>query len=417
MMPGFLNPVVATGAGVLACNGIGREAFWRALREGKSGINTVDRFDVEPYPCKIAGQLWDFDPNDFLVRSDVKRWHRATHQALAAAQLAVDDAGLTTAGYEPERIAVGVGTSVGSLDEMYEEHKRTFEEKGWNKMDKLASSATSGHASTANVSARFGFRGPAITIASGCATGLDMLAWGRRQIQSGLADAAVIGATEAPLNPLLFGGTCKLGIMSQCNDAPAEAMRPFDKSSDGLVLAEAAVVLVLERADRAVARGSRILGEVAGTGGSSEGHNPVILEKDGTALARAMLLAMRDAGMTAADVDCAHCHGVSLPMYDRCETQAYKKALGAHAYRVPISATKSMIGQAYSVGGLLSVVGALMSLSTGVMPPTLNLKDPDPACDLDFVPMIARMNDVRSAMVTALSFGGTHAAAVLRRLN
>lgn len=417
MRPHSPRPAVITGIGVLACNGTGREAFWTALEQGKSGIRFIDRFDTSDMPCHIAGQLWDFNPADFISKANLKRWHRAVHQSIAAAKLAIEDAAFDPCPYESDRVAVGIGTSVGNPDETYHHWMQVYKEKGWEHIDKLASTANSGHASTANVSAQFGYRGPAVTMASGCATGLDILHWGREQIRLGLAEAAIIGATEAPLEELGFAGTCSLGILSKESSNPASAMKPFDRRSNGLVLSEAAVVMVLERADRAEARGANILGEVAGCGSAAEGNNPIVLEREGGAVSRAIASALADAGMRAQEVDCAHCHGVSLTNYDRCETHGYKLALGDHAYRIPITATKSMIGQAYSCGGLLSVAAALMSLEKGVVPATLNHAEPDPECDLDYVPGSARMNDASSALVTALSFGGTHAATVVRSWN
>lgn len=409
------EPVVITGIGVLACNGIGREAFWNALQNAESGIGKIDRFDTSGFPCKIAGQLWDFDASDFVNKGTVRRWHRAVHLSIAATRLALEDADFDPAPYDPTRIAVGIGTSVGSPDETYESHREVYENQGWEQIDKLASTANSGHASTANVSSLFGFRGPSITIASGCATGLDMLAWGKEQVRLGKADAAVIGATETPLTEWAFAGTCALGILSERNDPPEKAMRPFDAHSDGLVLSEGSVVLVLERADKAVERGAHIFAEVAGTGATAEGKNPLVLQRDGEALARAILASLDEAHMDPAEVDCAHCHGVGLENYDMCEVNAYKTALGAHAHRIPFSAIKSMIGQAYSAGGLLSVAGAIMSLETGIIPPILNLENPVPGFDLDFVRNESRWNDPQTALVTALSFGGTHSAVVLRK--
>lgn len=409
--------VVITGVGVLACNGIGRQAFWDAISAGKSGIRTLTRFDPEPFPCKIAGQLWDFHREDFLKKADIKRWHSHVHQSVASAKLAIEDSEFEGAGYDEERIAVAFGTSVGTPDEYYLKHRESFETNGWASMDKFASSATSGHAATANVSARFKLRGPAATLASGCSTGLDIMQWGREQIRTGRADAAVVGATESPITAMTFASASALGILSEYKGEPGKAMRPFDKNGDGIVLSEGAVSIVLEREDYASARGARIFGDFVGYGGTSEGHNPLLIQKEGTALSRAIGLALKDAGMSPQDLDCAQCHGVSLPMYDRCEATAYKKALGTHAYRMPISATKSMIGQAYAAGGLLSVAGALMSLDTGITPPTINLEDPYPECDLDFVRTGSRVNDISSALVTTLSFGGTHAAAILRSTN
>lgn len=411
------NRVVITGVGVLACNGIGRQAFWDALKAGKSGIRAVTRFDAEAFPCKIAGQLWDFNLEDFLMKADIKRWHSHVHQSVASAKLAIEDSEFDSAGYDEERIAVAFGTSVGTPDEYYLKHRKNFETKGWASMSKFASSATSAHAATANVSARFKLRGPAATLASGCSTGLDILQWGREQIRTGRADAAIVGATESPLTAMTFASASALGILSERCDEPEKAMRPFDKNSDGIVLSEGAVSVVLERLDYALARGARIFGEFAGYGGTSEGHNPLLIQKNGEALTRAIGLALQDSGMSPHELDSAYCHGVSLGMYDKSEVTSYKDALGTHAFRIPISATKSMIGQAYAAGGLFSVAGALMSLETGIAAPTINLEDPYPECDLDFVCTGARVNDIRSAMVTTMSFGGTHAAAILRRQN
>ena len=414
-MESALDPIVITGVGVLACNGIGREAYWDSLRNGRSGIREVDRFDTSEFPCHIAGQLWDFNPEDFMRKGEVKRWHSHVHQSVSSAQLAVDEAELQNAGYDPDRMAVGFGTSVGPPDEHYLDYREAYEKTGWSSMYKFASSSTSAHAATANVSARFHLRGPATTIGTGCSTGLDVLSWGLHQLRTGSADMAVVGATESPITPLIFAMSAALGILTTHNDEPEKAMRPFDKTSDGLVLSEGAVALVLERASAAEARGARIFGVIAGYGSTGEGNNALLIDKKGVALSRAIETAIADAGMLPQDVDAAFCHEVGLSMYDKCEVNAFKAALGPHAYRIPISATKSMIGQAYAVGGLYSVVGALMTLDTGIVPPTMNLNDPAPDCDLDFVPLEARANDVRAAIVTALSFGGTHTAAIIKR--
>lgn len=412
-----LEPIVVTGVGVLACNGTGRVPFWKSIENGVSGIGLIDRFDASDLPCRIGGQLRNFDANDYLKASDVRRWHRFVHQALASAQLAVDDGEFEGAGYNPERIAIGMGTSIGSLDENYEHVVNIYSEHGWKKVDKLTSSASSAHSPTANVSSRFGFRGPASTIGTGCTTGLEVISWGCEQIRRGLADAAVVGTTEAPLSEITFMASCALDILSKRNDEPEKAMRPFDTSGDGLVLSEAAATLILERAGAAKARGARILGEFVGYGSASEGGSTVLLEKNGAALARAIRTAMATDGLKPTDIDCVHCHGVSLMRYDQCETRAYKESLGQQAYRIPITANKSMIGQAYSAGGMLSVITGLLTLNTGIVPPTINLEDPDPRCDLDFVPLHARRNDVNSVLVSTLSFGGTHGAAILRNLN
>lgn len=409
--------IVITGTGILACNGIGVKAFWDALEHGRSGIGTITRFDTSPFPCHIGGQLWDFNPEDFMGKADVKRWHSHVHQSVACAKLAYEDSDFANARYAPERVAVGFGTSVGAPDEHYLRYRETYETMGWEKIDKFASSASSGHAATANVSTALKFRGPATTIASGCATGLDVLKWGADQIRHGYADAAVVGATESPLTPLTLAVSCSLNIVSKRNDAPTKAMRPFDKNSDGIVLSEGAGCLILERESNAVARGARIYGEIAGYGAAAEGTNPLVIDKEGKALSRAIEVALKTAGMSSDDLDAAVCHGVSLQMYDRSEATAYKRALGRRAYSIPITAPKSMTGQPYAAGGLIGVVAALLCLSRGIIPPTINLDEPDPECDLDFVPHRSRLNDVRSVLITAMSFGGTHSGVVLRKTN
>ncbi|MBM3290239.1 MAG: beta-ketoacyl-[acyl-carrier-protein] synthase family protein [Candidatus Hydrogenedentes bacterium] len=407
--------IVITGAGILACNGIGLPAFWEALRHGRSGVGLVTRFDTSPFPCHIGGQLWDFRPEDFLSKADVKRWHSHVHQSVACARLAHEDADFARAHYEPERIAVGFGTSVGAPDEHYLRYRETFENHGWDKIDKFASSASSGHAATANVSTTFKFRGPATTIASGCATGLDVIEWGVEQLRHGHADAAIVGASESPLTPLTMAVSCSLNIVSVRNHEPEKAMRPFDENSDGIVLSEGAGAVVLECERNARARGARIYAEIAGYGAAAEGNNPLVIDKEGKSLARAIGIALREAGMRPDELDAAVCHGVSLPMYDRSETAAYKRALGARAHQIPITAPKSMTGQPYAAGGLIGIAAALLALNDGVISPTINLERPDPECDLDYVPLRARLNDVRSVLVTAMSFGGTHSGVVLRK--
>lgn len=402
---------------MLACNGMGREAFWDAISAGRSGLGPIRRFDVSEFPCQVGGELHDFNPEDFMRKAVVKNWHRHVHQAIAGSRLAIQDAEFEKAGYDPERVAAAIGTSVGAPDEAYDGHMQAYLSTGFKTVSKYASSATSGHAATVHVSIDMGARGPAITIASGCATGLDVLSWGCMQLRLGRADAAIVGATETPIFPMSLAAACSLGVLSKRNDSPLEAMRPFSDDSDGIVLSEACVVLVLEKLSAAKARGARILGEVAGSGSAAEAHNPLTLERTGEALARACRMAMQESGTTNENIDHIQAHGVSLKVYDRAETNAYKQLFGERAYRIPVSAAKSMVGQPYSVGGLVGVVSALCAMDRGLICPTLNLNSPDSECDLDYVPHRARRNKVSTALVSAMCFGGTHSAAVLRSVN
>ncbi|MFP6583938.1 MAG: beta-ketoacyl-[acyl-carrier-protein] synthase family protein [Candidatus Hydrogenedentota bacterium] len=408
--------IVITGIGVLAPNGIGRAEFWDALENGRSGIRLLDRFDPLDLPCRIAGQVWDFDPHQYLSKANVKRWHRVVHQSVAATKLAMEDAQFDDAGYDLERVAVAIGSSVSDRDEEYDQIRVAIAEHGWSGIEQFSSSTNSAHASTANVCAQYKFRGPAITIGSGCATGLDTIAWGTNQIRNGHADVAIVGASENPVTYPVMCCAQAIGILSQNNDEPDKAMRPFDHDGDGLVLSEAAVVLVLERASTARKRNAPIFAEIAGGGAASEGGNALLLERSGEAVSRAVLGAVRNAGMNPQDVDCIQAHGAGLSTYDKAEVQAYRTAFGAHATRIPISAVKSMTGQPYSVGGLLGVAGGCMSLTTGIIPPTINFTSPAEGCDLDFVPNEARLNAPSNVLVTAMSFGGTHSSLMLRKV-
>jgi len=409
------GPIVITGMGVLSCNGIGREAYWDALRSGRSGIGPIDRFDASDLPCRIAGQLRDFSPEDFMSKTTVKRWFRHVHQAIASARLAVDDAELDKSGYPGDRVAVAFGTSVGSPNEAYLQQQEVYNESGYQAVNRMSSTAFSAHSAAVNVGIDFGLRGPHITLSSGCATGLDVMSWSVHQMRSGRADAAVMGATESPIFPMSLATAASLGILSSRNDAPERAMRPFDLGRDGIVLSEGAVALVLEYESSARARGAPILAEVLGYGAAAEGRNALVLDRSGEGLARAMQEALDDAGVAPHEIDHVQAHGASMDMYDRCETNALKRVFGRHAYRMPVSGVKSMVGQTYSAGGLFGVGAALLALDEGVVAPTINLEDPDPECDLDYVARHARRNDIETAMAVAISFGGTHTVVVLRR--
>ncbi len=410
------EPVVITGLGVLSSVGIGKTTFWEALESGRSGIGPITRFDASPFPCQIAGELRDFNPSDFMPNSVIKHWHRHVHQSIAASKLAVEDAELSKAGYASDRIAVGIGTSVGSPNEAYRSLMDAYNSGGYKKVSKFASSAFSSHAATVHVSVDFGLKGPSITIASGCSTGLDILIWGMNQLKLNLADAVVVGATESPVFMESIATASSLGILSKRNDEPEKAMRPFDRYSDGIVLSEGACVFILERPGAAKARGAPILGELLGYGSASEGNNPLILEKQGIALSRAMHSALTSAGLQPHEVDAIQTHGVSLRMYDQCEAEAIQRVFGSNPQAIPISAVKSMTGQTYSAGGALGVAAGLMTLAKGLIPPIINLEVPI-RDDMDFVSREARFNDVNTMVVNAMSFGGTHCAIVLGRAN
>jgi 3-oxoacyl-[acyl-carrier-protein] synthase II len=405
--------VVVTGLGVLAPNGIGKDVFWASLVAGKSGIGPISLFDASPYPCRVAAEISNFRPQTFMLPARVKHRGRFSQLAVAAAKLAVQDARLDLKKVRAERVLIGMGTSMGGSGDVIEEARRGLEKAGYEGIPLVSALEFAPHAPVAHVSSELGLKGQALTLSSACTTGLDAVQWGATQIADGYADVALAGATDAPLAELAYASLSALGILTKYDGQPSKACRPYDLHRDGMVLGEGAALVVLEDRDAARARGAHVYAEVLGWGSGNEGGYGPRTDTAERALAGAIESALGLAGLTPGDVDYINAHGNGLPDYDLVETRAFKEALGAHAYNIPISSIKSMIGHAMGAASAIQVVAACLTIQHGMIPPTINLDTPDPECDLDYVPLKARVGRVRRVLLNAHAMGGTHSVLIL----
>jgi len=415
--------VVITGLGVVAPNGIGKDAFWSALVAGKSGIDYISGFDASPHPCKVAGEIRDFDPLDFMKARMAKRLSRCSQLGVAAAHLAAEDAGLdANMAVFGARAGVCFGTSTAGSGDVGETNHKRFLSDRTAALNPLAMLEFSAHATTSHVVEALTIAGPSTTVASGCATGLDALRWGTSQIQTGHLGIAVVGAVDAPVTEFIFSLFCAGPFLTRWSGEPSKASRPYDLLRSGLVLAEASACIVLEDYDLALARNVRIYGEILGTGSCAEGAFPGKPDEVyRLGLEQVFLAAFSNAGIPLKSLDHINSHGNSTQSDDAAETAVYKKLLGERAYAVPITSIKGAVGQPLAAGGLLQVMSAALSFEREELPPTINYEVPDPLCDLDYVPNISRIARIKIAFVHSHSLGGpvpgSHAAAVLGALN
>jgi 3-oxoacyl-[acyl-carrier-protein] synthase II len=405
--------VVVTGLGVIAPNGIGKDTFWQNLIAGKSAIDYITAFDPTPYPCHVAGEVRDFDPKDFSTSRKAKMMGRFSQFAVAATRLAFDDAHFKMTPDRAPRTSVFYGTSVNGGGDVAANTLETIWREGVSAINPWAALEYPPHATSSYIAIEFGITGPALSVSSNCCTGIDAINEGFSRIREGTSTVAVVGACDAPIFPLAFGAFCALGALSKRNDAPRKASRPYDKLRDGIVISEGAATLILEELDFARDRGAPIYGEVLGHGSASEAIGMRKGDLTGRRMASAISDAIRQAGLTPDAIDHVNAHGSSLPDYDICDTNAFKEAFGSHAYRIPISSIKSMIGQPISAAGTLQAAAACLSIRDQLVPPTINQEVHDPACDLDYVPNTSRTARVRHVVVNGHSFGGSVAALVI----
>jgi 3-oxoacyl-[acyl-carrier-protein] synthase II len=403
--------VVITGIGPVTPVGIGREAFWEGLTSGRSGIGEITLFDASEFPVRIGGEVKAFDPIAWMDRKAARRTDRVVHLAVAAARLALEDAGSPPV--DPQRAAVVVSTGIGGLRTM-EDQVRLLAELGPDRVSAFTVPAMMPNAATGQIAMELGFTGPNSCITTACAAGAHAIGEAYRYIKHGMADLAVAGGTEAGITPLSLAAFAQMQALSR-NPDPARASRPFDADRDGFVMAEAAGILILEEEERARDRGATIYARVAGYGTSADAFHITQPEPQGAGAVIAMQMALSDAGEEAEAVDYINAHGTSTPLNDAAETRAIKKALGDHAYRVAVSSTKSMTGHMVGAAGAAEAGVAALTVHHGVIPPTTNYETPDPDCDLDYVPNEARKADVRLALSNAFGFGGQNAVLAIAR--
>jgi 3-oxoacyl-[acyl-carrier-protein] synthase II len=405
--------VVITGIGVVAPNGIGKQAFWDSLVAGRSGVDWITEFNTDPYPCKVAAKVKDFDPADFISTKQVRHMGRFSQFAVAASRMALDDSKLALTPSVTSRAVVCFGTSGGAP--IFEEAVVNFHTGGLQAVDPWTALEYPPHAPASYVSIELGITGPTLSISSNCCTGLDALQSATTQIRSGRASVVLAGSAEAPISPALFATFSALGALSKRSDDPTRASRPYDLLRDGLVIGEGAAAFVLEEIEHARDRGANILAEIKGAGGASEALDMRKGDLSGKVMAKAISGAIRDSGLKAIEIDHINAHGSSLQDFDVCDSNAFKQALSDHAYRIPISSIKSMIGQPFAAAGSLQAAAACMSLHYQRVPPTINQEVPDPRCDLDYVPNVSRIARIRNVLANGHGFGGGCTALVIGR--
>ena len=405
--------VVITGIGVVAPNGIGKQAYWESLVAGKSGVDWITEFDTDPYPCKVAAKVQDFSANDFISHKQARHMGRFSQFAVAACRMALDDAALDLSPSVARQAVVCFGTSGGAP--IFEQAAVSLQIGGVKAVDPWTALEYPPHAPASYISIELGITGPTISVSSNCCTGLDALQTAALQIRSGRTRVALTGSSEAPISPALFATFSALGALSKRSDDPTRASRPYDLLRDGLVIGEGAAGFVLEEMEHACDRGAIIYAEIRGFGGASEAIDMRKGDLTGKVMAKAISSAVCDSGLKPSDIDYVNAHGSSLPDFDVCDSNAFKEALGAHAYRVPISSIKSMIGQPFAAAGSLQAAAACMSILNQKVPPTINQEVPDPRCDLDYVPNASRVARIRNVLANGHGFGGGCSALVVGR--
>jgi 3-oxoacyl-[acyl-carrier-protein] synthase II len=405
--------VVVTGIGALSPLGIGVKASWEACKEGRSGIRRITKFDPTPYKTQIAGEVDRFDPSAYLDPKEIRRYDPFCQYALAASVMAMEDSGLEVTERLQGRAGVIVGTGFGGL-ETFERNYRLFLESGPRKISPFFIPMMIANMAPGLVALRFGIRGPNTCTVTACAASSHAVGDAFKVIQRGQADVMLAGGTEASLTGLMLGGFDVMKATSTRNSEPQRASRPFDRDRDGFVPAEGAAMLVLEELGHARSRGAKIYAEILGYGLSNDAHHYTAPDPEGQGAALCMRMALEDAGITPEEVDYINAHGTSTPLNDAVETLAIKTVFGRHAYRVPISSTKSMTGHLLGAAGALELIFTCLTICEGVIPPTINYESPDPECDLDYVPNQARSARVRTAMSNSFGFGGTNACLVVR---
>lgn len=407
--------VVITGLGAVTPIGNSPAEFWQSLLAGRCGIGPITHFDASRHDCRIAGEVKGFDPLDYLDRKDVKRTDRFVHLAMAATRQALEDADFHITDLNAEQVGVILGTGIGGI-RVLEEQQTIYLQKGPDRCSPFMVPMMIANMAAGHLAIHFGAKGPNSCTVTACASGSNAIGDAFRLIQRGEVQAAITGGTEAAVTPLSMAGFSAMKALSTCNDTPEQACRPFDRDRDGFVMGEGAGILVLEELEHARARGAKIYAEIVGYGLTCDAHHMTNPAPGGEGAARAMRLALKDAGLQPGDVQHINAHATSTPVGDIAEVQAIKSVFGEHAPRLAISATKSMTGHLLGGAGGIATVATALAIHHGWVPPTLNLDNPDPECEgLDFVPHKGRQMAVEAALVNAFGFGGHNVTLALRR--
>lgn len=406
--------VAITGLGVITAIGAGKDAFWDGLRAGKSGIKRVSKFDPSPYPTQFAAQLNGFDFSTYIDPKWSRRMDLTSQMAVSAAKMAVRDANLDLDKEDRERIGVVVGTAMAGHAFILEQHD-VYKEKGPMRINPFTALTVFPDAPASFISIELRLHGPSFSLATACSSALDAVGYAFNAIRKRELDVILMGGAEATVFPQAFSAFCMLRAMSQRNDDPTRASRPFDKDRDGFVLGEGAGMLVLEDLDHAKRRGAHIYAEITGFGMTCDAYHMTAPEPSGRQAVRAIQIALKDAGVKPADINYINAHGTSTPLNDKTESLVIRQIFGQHAYQVPISATKSMIGHLIGAAGAVELIATVLAIEHQVIPPTINYETPDPECDLDYVPNVARNATIDCALKNSFGFGGKNSALIVKR--
>jgi 3-oxoacyl-[acyl-carrier-protein] synthase II len=410
-----LRRVLITGLGCVTPCGIGIEQFWNALRAGRSGIDRISSFDPTGCASTVAGEVREFDPRDYLGRREIEAFSRYVHFGVAAARMAWEDAGLPSRQLDADRVGVCVGTAVAASGRIVHEGI-VFAEKGIARVHPMLPLQYPGTVAS-EIAIAFGLHGPAYAVSTACTAGADAAGLAFGQIAVGSLDAAIVGGSEAPIFPVLFAAFDRIQVLSRLNDPPERASRPFSRDRTGFVLSEGAGMLVLEAEDVALRRGARVYAELAGFGATCDAHHHLAPALDGTSGARAVRIALEQAGLAPSDIDYVNAHGTGTQKNDEIETVIMKQVFGERASEVPVSASKSMLGHLIGASAAVELIISTLAIRDGMIPPTINLTEPDPQCDLDYVTEGCRPASLRAVLSTSFGFGSRNAALVVSRYN
>jgi 3-oxoacyl-[acyl-carrier-protein] synthase II len=406
--------VVITGVGMITPLGIGVEQSWDGLIAGRSGIRKITQFDASAFPTKIAGEVEGFNPEDYIGSKEVKKMDRFIHFALAAATMAINDSGLKITDKNAQRVGVIVGSGIGGLRAI-EHYHTVFLEKGPKRITPFFIPMLIVNLASGQISIKFGAKGPNSAVATACATGSHSIGDAYKIIQRGDADAMIAGGTEAVITPLGIGGFNAMKALSTRNDEPEKASRPFDGNRNGFVMGEGSGIVILESLENAMNRGARIYAEIVGYGMTADAYHITSPSPNGEGAARCMEMTLKDGCINPSEVDYINAHGTSTKYGDEIETNAIKTVFEEHAYKVAISSTKSMMGHLLGAAGGVEAVITVLSIYNDIVPPTINLDNPDPECDLDYVPYKSRKMKVNCSLTNSFGFGGTNACLLFKK--
>ncbi len=405
--------VVVTGLGAISPLGIGVEETWKKIVAGESGITRITKFDPSNLPSQIAGEVKNFKPEEFMSAKLISRIDTFIQYAIAGTEEALSDAGLPKKDLGPE-VGVLIGVGMGGVGQI-ETYTRIFDEKGYKRVTPFFIPMIIPNMASGQIAILYGAKGPNMAVCTACAAGNHAIGEAFRIIQSGKAKVMITGGTEALITPLTVAGFAVMKALSTRNDQPEKASRPFDAKRDGFVIAEGCGILILEELEHALNRGAKIYAEILGYGANADAYHMTAPSPEGEGAGDCMALALQDAGINPEDVDYINAHGTSTPLNDVAETKAIKRVFGAHAYKLMVSSTKSMTGHLLGGAGGLEAVLTVKALETGIVPPTINYEEPDPECDLDYVPNQARIAPIKIALSNAFGFGGTNACLVFKK--